>query len=218
MVWIKGPKSGHGGARAAEHVKQHYLTPHMHESGGMDTENSTLPSMIFLKQGRSSRHVDQSLHRLSSSRLKQQGAPPSPTCIYGPIHEFSADAYNHTDSEFLKSENNQNRDAGSTASTAVLINLKRARDLVKSHILHSTVPGYADCNKEGNILSCERFLKPWIHFGVSLEEMIGGESSSHMVKDLLELYAKEHHILVMNKPQQLREMEIFVSFNIQSVF
>ncbi|MBA0694194.1 hypothetical protein Goari_004513 [Gossypium aridum] len=32
-----------------------------------------------------------------------------------------ADAYNHTDSEFLKSENNQNRDAGSTASTAILV-------------------------------------------------------------------------------------------------
>ncbi|KAJ4763644.1 Protein phosphatase 2C [Rhynchospora pubera] len=32
-----------------------------------------------------------------------------------------ADAYNHTDSEFLKCENGQNRDAGSTASTAVLV-------------------------------------------------------------------------------------------------
>ncbi|GMN45590.1 hypothetical protein TIFTF001_014779 [Ficus carica] len=32
-----------------------------------------------------------------------------------------ADAYSHTDSEFLKSENNQNRDAGSTASTAILV-------------------------------------------------------------------------------------------------
>uniref|UniRef100_A0A6N2NC48 protein-serine/threonine phosphatase n=1 Tax=Salix viminalis TaxID=40686 RepID=A0A6N2NC48_SALVM len=32
-----------------------------------------------------------------------------------------SDAYNHTDSEFLKSENNQNRDAGSTASTAILV-------------------------------------------------------------------------------------------------
>ncbi|XP_078175417.1 putative protein phosphatase 2C 59 [Carex rostrata] len=31
------------------------------------------------------------------------------------------DAYNHTDSEFLKCENGQNRDAGSTASTAVLV-------------------------------------------------------------------------------------------------
>ena len=33
----------------------------------------------------------------------------------------AADAYNHTDSEFLKSENTQNRDAGSTASTAILV-------------------------------------------------------------------------------------------------
>lgn len=32
-----------------------------------------------------------------------------------------ADAYNHTDSELLKAENNQNRDAGSTASTAILV-------------------------------------------------------------------------------------------------
>jgi protein phosphatase 1L len=32
-----------------------------------------------------------------------------------------ADAYNHTDSEFLKSENTQNKDAGSTASTAILV-------------------------------------------------------------------------------------------------
>ncbi|CAA6670343.1 unnamed protein product [Spirodela intermedia] len=31
------------------------------------------------------------------------------------------DAYNHTDSEFLKSEVSQNRDAGSTASTAILV-------------------------------------------------------------------------------------------------
>lgn len=32
-----------------------------------------------------------------------------------------ADAYNHTDTEFLKSENNGNKDAGSTASTAILV-------------------------------------------------------------------------------------------------
>lgn len=39
------------------------------------------------------------------------------------IHIFvsAADAYNHTDSEFLKSENNQHKDAGSTASTAILV-------------------------------------------------------------------------------------------------
>lgn len=33
----------------------------------------------------------------------------------------TTDAYNHTDSEFLKSENSQNRDVGSTASTAILV-------------------------------------------------------------------------------------------------
>ena len=33
----------------------------------------------------------------------------------------AADAYVHTDSEFLKSENNQHKDAGSTASTAILV-------------------------------------------------------------------------------------------------
>ena len=33
----------------------------------------------------------------------------------------SADAYKQTDSEFLNSENSQNRDAGSTASTAILV-------------------------------------------------------------------------------------------------
>lgn len=32
-----------------------------------------------------------------------------------------ADAYSHTDTEFLNLENNQNRDAGSTASTAILV-------------------------------------------------------------------------------------------------
>ncbi|KAL2897525.1 putative protein phosphatase 2C 59 [Bienertia sinuspersici] len=32
-----------------------------------------------------------------------------------------AETYSHTDSEFLKSENSQNRDAGSTASTAILV-------------------------------------------------------------------------------------------------
>ncbi|KAL9376100.1 hypothetical protein Peur_030220 [Populus x canadensis] len=41
--------------------------------------------------------------------------------IVGLFGVFDVDAYNHTDSEFLKSENNQNRDAGSTASTAILV-------------------------------------------------------------------------------------------------
>ncbi|XP_058105061.1 protein root UVB sensitive 5-like isoform X1 [Magnolia sinica] len=40
------------------------------------------------------------------------------------------------------------------------------------------------------------------------------ETVKTQVKDLLELYAKEHHILVMSKPQQLRKLEIFVSFRV----
>ncbi|KAL5567249.1 hypothetical protein UlMin_030413 [Ulmus minor] len=35
--------------------------------------------------------------------------------------DIDTNAYRDTDSEFLKSENNQNRDAGSTASTAILV-------------------------------------------------------------------------------------------------
>lgn len=41
--------------------------------------------------------------------------------LFSYIGPFPADAYSHTDSEFLKSENTQNRDAGSTASTAILV-------------------------------------------------------------------------------------------------
>lgn len=41
--------------------------------------------------------------------------------IYLTLFLIAADAYTHTDSEFLKSENSQNRDAGSTASTAILV-------------------------------------------------------------------------------------------------
>ncbi|KAL5550052.1 hypothetical protein UlMin_000228 [Ulmus minor] len=37
------------------------------------------------------------------------------------VAAFRTNAYRDTDSEFLKSENNQNRDAGSTASTAILV-------------------------------------------------------------------------------------------------
>lgn len=34
---------------------------------------------------------------------------------------LTAETYKQTDQEYLKAENNQNRDAGSTASTAVLV-------------------------------------------------------------------------------------------------
>ncbi|KAK4834582.1 hypothetical protein QYF36_025162 [Acer negundo] len=94
------------------------------------------------------------------------------------------------------------------------INLKRARMLVKSHVLYSTVPGYVDCNKEENILSLERFMNPRIIFGVPLEEMVGGEKSVSKVKTLLRIYAKEKYILTMN--QLARNFEIYISFKVEA--
>ncbi|GAV75480.1 DUF647 domain-containing protein [Cephalotus follicularis] len=92
------------------------------------------------------------------------------------------------------------------------INLKRARILVKSHISLSTVPGCADCNRQENILSWQKLMKPRITFGVPLEEMVGGERSVSTVKSLLELYKKEKHILVVNQRQ--RDIEVSVSFKV----
>ncbi|XP_057512559.1 protein root UVB sensitive 5 [Actinidia eriantha] len=92
------------------------------------------------------------------------------------------------------------------------INLKRARILVKSHVLHTTIPGCVDCNRMENILLWQRFLKPRIVFGVSLEEMLGGQISVSMVKILLKLYAKEKYILV-NKQQKV-DFDVFVSFKV----
>ncbi|KAB2621950.1 hypothetical protein D8674_024132 [Pyrus ussuriensis x Pyrus communis] len=92
------------------------------------------------------------------------------------------------------------------------LNLKRARLLIKSHVLHSIVPGVVDCNREENILIWQRFMKPRITFGVPLEEMISGERAAPMVKELLELYAKEKYILVVNR--QISEFEVFVSFKV----
>ncbi|WCJ28068.1 Protein root UVB sensitive 5 [Euphorbia peplus] len=92
------------------------------------------------------------------------------------------------------------------------INLKRARLLVKSHILHSYVLGCVDCNGEENILTWEAFIKPQITFGVPLEEMVGGERSVAKVKALIKLYTKEKYFLVVN--QQKPDFEVFVSFKV----
>ncbi|GER32479.1 protein phosphatase 2C family protein [Striga asiatica] len=74
IVGLFGVFDGHGGARAAEYVKQNLF-------------NNLIKHPKFISDTKSA----------------------------------IADAYSHTDSEFLKSENNQNRDAGSTASTAILV-------------------------------------------------------------------------------------------------
>ncbi|XVE97080.1 hypothetical protein REPUB_Repub02eG0279800 [Reevesia pubescens] len=90
------------------------------------------------------------------------------------------------------------------------INLKRARILVKSHVLHSRVPECDDCNREENILSWHRFIKPRIIFGVPMEEILGGGRSTSMLKTLLRIYTREKYILVVN--QQRKDFEVFVSF------
>ncbi|KAF7825547.1 protein root UVB sensitive 5 isoform X1 [Senna tora] len=92
------------------------------------------------------------------------------------------------------------------------INLKRARILVKSHVLHSTVPGCVDCNREENILTWQNFMKPQIIFGLSLEKMDGVERSHLMVKTLLKSYANEKYILTVN--QQQEDLKFFVSFKV----
>ncbi|KAG9453988.1 hypothetical protein H6P81_006892 [Aristolochia fimbriata] len=94
------------------------------------------------------------------------------------------------------------------------INMKRARILVKSHISHSTVPGYVNCNKEENILSWERFSKPRIIFGVPVEEMIGGNSSSCKVRSLLKPFTQEKHILYTRHKQPTSDVEFYVSFKV----
>ncbi|KAI3878728.1 hypothetical protein MKX03_005704 [Papaver bracteatum] len=95
------------------------------------------------------------------------------------------------------------------------INLKRARMLVKSHVLHSVVPGYVECNKKENFLSWQKFLKPSIIFGVSLEEIIDRERSVSKVKALLELYKGEQYILVVNQQLQT-EFQVFISFKVNA--
>ncbi|KAK6943121.1 Root UVB sensitive family [Dillenia turbinata] len=93
------------------------------------------------------------------------------------------------------------------------INMKRARILAKYHVSYSTVPGKVDCNKAENILSWQRFLKPRILFGVSLEEMLGHERSPSKVRILLGMYKKENHILMMNRQQHV-DLEVYVSFKV----
>ncbi|KAH9672907.1 protein root UVB sensitive 5 [Citrus sinensis] len=94
----------------------------------------------------------------------------------------------------------------------ILINLKRARILVKSHVLYTSVPGCVDCNKEENILTWEKFMKPRIIFGVPLEDMVGGDTSVFKVKKLIRIYAKEKYILMVN--QSAGDFEVFVSFKV----
>lgn len=92
------------------------------------------------------------------------------------------------------------------------INIKRARILVKSHVSSSKVPGCDECNARENILVWQRFLKPYIRFGVPFEEMIRGEKAISQVSELLKLYGKEEYILSVNSSHE--DFEIFIAFKV----
>ncbi|KAI6698438.1 hypothetical protein NL676_018557 [Syzygium grande] len=92
------------------------------------------------------------------------------------------------------------------------INLKRARILVKSHVLCSKVPGCDECNEAENILVWQRFLKPYIRFGVPFEEMMSGKKAISQVSELLKLYGKEEYILSVNT--RYEDFEIFIAFKV----
>ncbi|KAG8495286.1 hypothetical protein CXB51_012965 [Gossypium anomalum] len=95
--------SSHGGVRAAEYVKQNLFSNLIkHPKFISDTKSAIGYLLITVSHG------CDFPSGLAITCLLNCFQPP-------------ADAYNHTDSEFLKSENNQNRDAGSTASTAILV-------------------------------------------------------------------------------------------------
>lgn len=90
------------------------------------------------------------------------------------------------------------------------INLKRARILVNSYLSYRKIPGIRACNEMENVLVWERFSRPRITFGVSLEEMVTGNKRGSVVKMLIKLYAEEKYFLVVNLAQ--KDFEIFVSF------
>ncbi|KAJ8444867.1 hypothetical protein Cgig2_029798 [Carnegiea gigantea] len=93
------------------------------------------------------------------------------------------------------------------------INLKRARILAEAHVLHSKVPDCTDCNREENILTWQRFLKPRIVFGVPADELTGGQRSSFVLKEMFKLYAREKYVLAVDQWQK-REFKVLVAFKV----
>ncbi|PIN25025.1 hypothetical protein CDL12_02212 [Handroanthus impetiginosus] len=82
--------------------------------------------------------------------------------------------------------------------------------LVNFFFLYQKVPGINDCNRMENILVWERFVRPKITFGVSLEEMVTGKKRGSMMRMLLKLYAEEKYFLVVNQLQT--KFEVIVAF------
>ncbi|KAG9128953.1 hypothetical protein Leryth_014729 [Lithospermum erythrorhizon] len=101
IVGLFGVFDGHGGARAAEYVKQHLFNNLIkHPKFISDTKSAI--GMVFSPCLFAEFHLGMELYEWH-------------------LHLPAAETYNHTDSEFLKSDTTQHRDAGSTASTAILV-------------------------------------------------------------------------------------------------
>ncbi|KAK6237085.1 hypothetical protein QUC31_020879 [Theobroma cacao] len=106
IVGLFGVFDGHGGARAAEYVKQNLFSNLIRHPKFISDTKSAIGYSLY------NCVIQLCFFLVGCSFI-------SLTCVLN--FQPPADAYNHTDSEFLKSENNQNRDAGSTASTAILV-------------------------------------------------------------------------------------------------
>ncbi|XP_057520005.1 protein root UVB sensitive 5 isoform X2 [Amaranthus tricolor] len=92
------------------------------------------------------------------------------------------------------------------------INLKRARMLAKAHVLHSEALGCIDCNRQEDILSWQRFLRPRIIFGVPFSDVISVGRSFTMV-EIFKLYTKETYVLTVDQ-WQMRDFKVLVSFKV----
>ncbi|KAL0297384.1 UNVERIFIED_CONTAM: putative protein phosphatase 2C 59 [Sesamum radiatum] len=99
--------SGHGGAQAAEYVKRNLFS-------------NLVRHPKFLSDIKSAIGMSLVMPGLMYSRCIVQLAF-QPTILLLTVVILSVDTFSHTDSEFLKNESNQNKDAGSTASTAILL-------------------------------------------------------------------------------------------------
>lgn len=95
---------GHGGARAAEYVKQHLFSNLIKHPKFISDIKSAIGMALIIHALRSKNNCSQPKRWLWF------------LCTF-----LAAETYNHTDSEFLKAESSHTRDAGSTASTAILV-------------------------------------------------------------------------------------------------
>ncbi|XBH61565.1 hypothetical protein VPH35_115975 [Triticum aestivum] len=104
-VGLFGVFDGHGGARAAEYVKKHLFSNLIKHPKFMTDTKAAIGMPIII-------------NKLLWTKifLPRQSVIMTSLCFFS-----AAETFNHTDSEFLKADSSHTRDAGSTASTAILV-------------------------------------------------------------------------------------------------